>query len=84
MIPVPDYRQRLLEQGRLPTLPEVYPRLQQVLSRDDFPMQTICMLTRASANLRTLAKDEPAEAITTEVEPELGGAMRQLFPHLID
>ena len=38
---MPDYRQRILEQGRLLTLPEVYLRLQQVLSRDDFSMQEV-------------------------------------------
>ncbi len=38
---MPDYRQRILEHGRLLTLPEVYLRLQQVLSRDDFSMQEV-------------------------------------------
>ncbi len=36
-----DYRQRILEHGRLLTLPEVYLRLQQVLSNDDFSMQEV-------------------------------------------
>ncbi len=38
---MPDYRQRILEHGRLLTLPEVYLRLQQVLARDDFSMQEV-------------------------------------------